>query len=92
LINKLIYGPLPPGVLAELRKLNPPTEKGYRKYRHHQFLTPETGHPHLDKQITEVVTLMRVSDDQGAFDRLFNKAFPKPRQQLSFAEFEETNN
>lgn len=82
LINKLVYEPLPPGVLAELRKLNPPTEKGYRKYRHHQFLTPETGHPHLDKQITEVVTLMRVSDDRPMFERLFQKAFPKRGQQL----------
>jgi len=89
LINKLIYEPLPPGVLGELRKLNPPTEKGYRRFRHHQFLTPETGHPHLDKQITEVITLMRVSDDRPAFEKLFKKAFPKRGQQLELQYVEE---
>ncbi|TAL13956.1 hypothetical protein EPN95_04685 [Patescibacteria group bacterium] len=94
LINKLIYEPLPPGVLNELRKRNPPTEKGYRKYRHHQFLTRETGHPHLDKQIVEVITLMRVSDDRIVFERLFQKAFPKTGQQLAleYTESEEKSN
>lgn len=87
LINKLIYEPLPPGVLTELRRLNPKTEKGYRKHKFFQFLTSETGHPHLDKQIIEVVTLMRISDDSGQFKQLFEKAFPKrkePSAQLSF--------
>ena len=83
LINKWIYAPLPPGVLTELRRLNPPTEKGYRRYRHHQFLTPELGHPHLNNQIVEVITLMRVSDDLSAFDKLFQKAFPLAGQQLA---------
>lgn len=82
LVKKLVYEPLPPGVLHELERKNPPDEKGYRRHRHHQFLTPETGHPHLDRQIVEVTTLMRVSDDEHAFRRLFDKAFPKKNQQL----------
>lgn len=85
LINKLIYDKLPPGVLPELQKRNPPLPSGYRRYKHFQFLTPETGHPHLDKQIVAVTTLMRVADDKGGFERLFNKAFPKPGQQLEMS-------
>ena len=76
LINKLIYEQLPPGVLPELKRLNPPTEKGYRRHRHHQLLTEDIGNKHLQNQIVEVVTLMRVSDDRNMFKRLFTKAFP----------------
>jgi len=64
--------------LPQLKQLNPPdTDTGRRKHVHHQFLTPDTGHPHLDKQIIEVVTLMRVSEDKEAFKKLFERAFPK---------------
>jgi len=84
LVNELVYKQLPPGVLPELRALNPPNESGYRRHKHHQFLTEHTGHPHLDKQIVEVTTLMRVSDDKLSFKRLFHKAFPTRGQQLAF--------
>ncbi len=85
LVNKFIYEKLPPGVLPALQQRNPVTEAGYRKHKHHQFLTPDTGHPHLDKQITAVMTLMRASDDKSEFKRLFDKAFPKQGQQLALA-------
>ena len=80
MINSLVYNHLPPGVLPELKRLNPPNESGRRKHTHHQLLTPETGHPHLDKQIIEVTALMRVSDDKAMFKRLFDKAFHKPKK------------
>lgn len=82
LINKTVFEPMPPGVLDELRRLNPPNESGYRRHRHHQFLTPDTGLPHLDKQIVAVTTLMRVSDTKERFWDLFEKAFPKKDQQI----------
>jgi hypothetical protein len=88
LINKTVFEPMPPGVLEELRRLNPPTEAGYRRHRHHQLLTPDTGLPHLDKQIVSVTTLMRISSDKGEFWTHFDKAFPhikkpssKPRRE-----------
>lgn len=81
LINKYVYDKLPPGVLAELRSRNPVTEKGYRKHKHHQFLTAETGNKHLDKQIATVTTLMRVSDSKAQFQELFDRAFPNEMQQ-----------
>ena len=80
LINKYIYGELPPGVLDELRRRNPTTEKGYRRHKHFQFLTADTGHPHLDKQITVVTTLMRIASDRDEFEELFGRAFSKPVQ------------
>jgi len=82
LINELIYKQLPPGVLPELQRRNPVTPKGYRKHKHFQFLTEETGNPHLDKQIVSVMTLMRVADNKDAFYRLFERAFPRGPQQL----------
>lgn len=80
-INKVVYDQLPPPVLAELRKQNPPVE-GRRKHKHHQFLTEDTGIPHLDKQILETTALMRAARDKNEFARLFERAFPKPGQQI----------
>jgi len=33
-VNNLVYSRLTAGVLAELNRLNPPTENGYRRHRH----------------------------------------------------------
>ncbi len=82
LINELVYKKLPPGVLGELQRKNPVQDYGYRRHKHHQFLTPDVGHPHLDKQVTAVMTLMRASDDKATFRRLFEKAFPVRGQQI----------
>lgn len=73
LINKYIYDRLPPGVKEELEKRNPINEKGIRNHRHHQFLTEDVGDDNLQKQITQVVTLMRVSDDLDSFKNLMDK-------------------
>ncbi|HUU84612.1 MAG TPA: P63C domain-containing protein [Phycisphaerae bacterium] len=82
LINKYVYEKLPEGVLPKLRERNPVTEKVWRTYKHHQLLTVDTGNKHLDRQITAVLTIMRVSDDKEQFEELFEKAFPVPFQQL----------
>lgn len=77
LTNSLIYDQLPNGVLAELRSKNPRNpETRRRKHTHHQLLTAEIGHPHLDKQILVVTTLLSISDDWAEFARLFSKKFP----------------
>jgi hypothetical protein len=81
LINKYVYEPLPPGVLDELRLRNPVTERGYRKHKHFQLLTADTGDLHLDRQIATVTTLMRVSTDKNQFDELFDRAFQKAYQE-----------
>jgi hypothetical protein len=77
LTKALIYDPLPPGVIDELERKNPyDPEKRRRKHLHHQLLTPGIGHPHLEKQIVSVTTLLRISDDWNDFSRHFTKAFP----------------
>ena len=81
LINKYIYEQLPPPVLPELKKLNPVTERGYRRHKHFQFLTADTGNVHLDRQITAVTTVMKVSDNRKDFEDKFNKAFGKYYQE-----------
>jgi hypothetical protein len=80
LINKLVYEQLPPPVLPTLKELNPVTEKGYRKHKHFQFLTADTGNIHLDRQITAVTMLLKVSDDKADFWENFKKAFAKEYQ------------
>lgn len=82
LINKYIYQQLPPGVLEELRELNPVTGNGRRKHKHFQFLTDETGNKHLDRQISTVTTLLRISDNKVQFEDLFERAFPPPNPRL----------
>jgi P63C domain-containing protein len=77
LINKYIYEPLPTGVLDELRRVNPVTEGGWRKRKHFQHLA-DTGNEHLDRQITSVITLMRVSDSKDHLEHNFAKAFDRP--------------
>jgi hypothetical protein len=77
LTRALIYDPLPPGVIEELERKNPyDPEKKRRKHLHHRLLTETIGHPHLEKQIVSVTTLLRISDDWDAFSRHFSKAFP----------------
>ena len=77
LTNALIYEQLPEGVLADLRSKNPRNpETNRRKHTHHQLLTPDVGHPHLDKQILVVTTLLSISDSWEEFSRHFSRKFP----------------
>ena len=82
LIKHCVYQPLPPGVLAELERVNPKNAKGNRPRKHHQHLTADTGNEHLDKQITSVITLMKISRNRQEFDEYFERAFPPPEQKL----------
>lgn len=80
-INKYIYGRLPEGILAELRRLNPPVN-GNRRHKHFQLLTQNTGHPHLDKQIVAITTTMKLSDNPVHFDSQVKKLWPRKDDQL----------
>ncbi len=81
LINKYIYEPLPPGVMDEIKRKNPPIyDQGRRRYKNYQWLTGETGIPHLDDQIKMVTMLMRVSDSWEQFETMFERAFAKQKK------------
>lgn len=82
LIKHYIYGQLPQGVLAELERVNPKNQKGNRPRKHHQHLTATTGNVHLDRQISTVITLMRISRNRAEFEEFFERAFPPPQQKL----------
>lgn len=73
--NQFIYDKLPEGVLQELKLKNPKNERGNRRAKHHQYLTEDVGHPHLEKQITKTLTLMQAADSWPQFKRLFNRVF-----------------
>lgn len=83
--NQFVYQQLPPGVLDELRHLNPKNENGHRRARHHQFLTEDVGNPHLQQQITATTTLMRAAEDWPSFKRMFTRAFPRTGDQLDLS-------
>lgn len=79
LTNQLVYDKLPPGVLDELKRKNPvDLSTKRRRFRHHQFLSEDIGHPHLEKHLHAVITLMRASPNWNVFTRLFAHAFPTP--------------
>lgn len=66
-INKYIYGKLPEGVLQELKNKNPCNVNKIRKYKHHQFLTDDIGDDNLKKQIVQVITVMKLSNNTEEF-------------------------
>ena len=82
--NDIVYKRLAPGVLEELKKLNPPDEKGIRKIKHHQFLTQDIGHPALQRHIYAVIILMKASSSWRQFHVLLAKAFPQSGDQMPF--------
>ena len=65
--------------------------KGQRKARHHQYLTEDTGNPHLEKQVAVVTALMRVSPNSRSFKRLFERNFQPlgGYQEEMFEDFDE---
>lgn len=77
--NEIVYERLPEGVLDELQKKNPYSD-GKRKKRHHQLLTTDTGVPHLDKHLTALITLMKISDTWEEFERLLDKSMGESYQ------------
>lgn len=74
--NKIVYDLLPKGVLDELRRKNPVIEdKGYRAHRHHQYLTIDIGNPNLEKHLSQLIVLMRISKDWQEFEDHLTEAF-----------------
>lgn len=73
--NTFIYKQLPKGVLEELKARTPFDEQGRRKHHFHRLLTADTGHPHLDKQLVQVITIMKLSKNWRDFVKKFNQLF-----------------
>ena len=74
-VNELVYDRLAIGVLKKLRKINPKNEKGYRRDKHHQFLTENHGVPELKEHLVKLMALMEASVNPKDFDRLVVRVF-----------------
>ena len=78
--KELIYARFPKPVLVKLEDLNPLTEKGYRKWRFHQFLTNDIGNPELQEYISNCIFLMKSASNWKKFQQLFARAMGKEYQ------------
>ena len=77
-INKYVYDAISPDVKEELQKRNPVIyDNGKRAVTHHQFLTPDVGIPALDKHLTSLITLLKISKNNSEFQDLFQRLFPE---------------
>ena len=83
--NDFVYDRIVPGVLAELRQRNPVLPQGWRKNRHHQWFTPEYGHPRLKMHLEGVTALMRAASSWNSFKRNLDRAYPKKGTQFPLA-------
>ncbi len=84
--NNIVYERIEDGLYHALRRKNPKLPAGYRKHKHHQWFTPEHGHPKLEEHISNVSTLMRVAANWKSFyETLLPRAFPKKREQIPLA-------
>jgi hypothetical protein len=73
----LIYDRLAPGVVDELKRLNPKDSKGRRKHKMFQNLTEDIGHPRLREHLSAVIALMKASTTWENFYRMIERALPR---------------
>ena len=82
--NDIVYERLAIGILDELKERNPVQPTGTRRNRHHQWFTPDLGHPKLKEHLAAVTALMRAAPNWEAFKRNLSRAFPKSKEQMPF--------
>ena len=75
--NDIVYDRLAPGVLEVLRRKNPTQRGGVRRHKHHQWFTPDSGHPKLKEHLAGVMALMRAAPNWAPFQRSLQRAYPK---------------
>ena len=78
--NDIVYERIAPGVLEELKSRNPTQPSGGRQHKHHQWFTPDHGHPRLREHLTAAIALMRASTNWDDFQRNLNRGLPRPEQ------------
>lgn len=76
-VNDIVYSRLAPGIKKRLKEVNPKTEKGYRKNRHHQHFSEDYGLPELRDHLKKVMVLMDAASSKKDFERLLNRSLPK---------------
>ncbi len=74
-----------PGVLDELKRINPTLPTGRRRTTHHQWFTPDPGHVKLNQHSAAVMALMRAAPNWNRFKGDLNRAFPKLNKTIPLA-------
>ena len=81
--NDIVYARLAPGVLDDLKKRNPTIPStGRRKRTHHQWFTPDFGHPRLKEHLAAVIALMKISPNWNRFMANLPRAFPRRNETI----------
>jgi hypothetical protein len=82
--NEIVYEKLPPGVLDELKRLNPVRNKrsGRREATHHQHLSEDIGQQGLRDHLLQLIAIMRISPNWASFKKHFKVGFPSDGDQL----------
>lgn len=77
--NTIVYDRLAPGVLKKLHELNPKTDKGHRKDKHHQYFTQDYGLPELKSHVEKVMFLMDAAGPGNFkhFKQMLERAAPR---------------
>lgn len=83
--NDIVYRRLAPHVLEELKRITPRSPDGRHRQHFHRRLSEEVGHPKLREHLASVVTLMRISDSYGQFEKLLDRAHPRYGQTIEMA-------
>ena len=79
--NNLVYSRLAPGILEELKQINPKDEEtGKRKGCHHQFLTPKEGRNKLKSHFEKLNIVASLADDWDSYMKMVDKVLPKFRE------------
>lgn len=87
--NSIVYDRLAPGVLDELKRKNPKLPSGRRRTNHHQWFTPDHGHPKLKEHLIGVMALMRAAPNWDSFMRSLKRAFPKKWEQTTLGLYDD---
>jgi len=73
----VVYARLAPGVVDELKRITPRTDKGRLKHKLHQRLTEEMGHPKLREHLTGVTYLLKTAPSWRGFKDQLDLAVPR---------------
>ncbi len=87
--NDLVYDRIAPGIVDELRRVNPVLANGRRRDKHHQWFIPHPGLVKLNQHLAAVMALLRAAPNWGVFHRSLERAFPKLNETIPMAFDEE---
>jgi hypothetical protein len=95
-INNYVYSRLAPQILSELRQKNPKNEKGNRKGKYTQWISPDFGHPKLKEHLGILTAFARATGFNWAnWNRMVERALPQfsqdgsKVQELPFTDYDE---